>query len=431
MIQRFLPILTLALLFVGSISAQTTSDSSQGDSAGGAPAPASTESSALSTMPSILNSPSPILGNGHAEAYDQASAFGRGAGLWISTDALLGWFQPARLPPLVTTSSVGTPRAQAGILGLSTTSALFQGEVNGDVRAGLHIGAGYWFDADHTFGLEFGFSVFESQSALFSEASSGSLILARPFTNAVTGLADSVVVAFPGNASGSIFVRDTSGNFYETHLDLSERICGCDQFRIDGLVGYRFYRYDEGLRIQQLSSPISGAFAAGTRINATDSFVAQNEFNGFDLGFRTEVRAGSWTLDFLTKVATGGIFRDVKIRGNTTTTVPGTPPVNENGGVFALSSNIGNHRSEDWTIFPEFGIQLAWQISSRLEMHIGYSFLFMNDIVRAHDQLNTTVNPGLFPPPTAAAGSPNQPSFKFQIGDEWIQSINLGLEYKF
>jgi hypothetical protein len=136
-------------------------------------------------------------------------------------------------------------------------------------------------------------------------------------------------------------------------------------------------------------------------------------------------------LDFLSKVATGGIFRNVRIRGNTRTTVPGAPPANAEGGIFALSSNIGNHRNEDWTIFPEFGVNLAWQINSRLAMRIGYSFLFMNDIVRAHDQLNFTINPGLFPPPTAAAGSPNQPSFSIQIGDAWIQAINLGLEYTF
>jgi hypothetical protein len=55
----------------------------------------------------------------------------------------------------------------------------------------------------------------------------------------------------------------------------------------------------------------------------------------------------------------------------------------------------------------------------------------MNDIVRAHDQVNLTVNPGLFPPPTAAAGSPSEPSFTLHRGDVWIQAINLGLEYTF
>jgi hypothetical protein len=315
-------------------------------------------------------------------------------------------------------------------LGLPTTRVLFDGSVNGDVRAGSQIAGGYWFDPERTWGLEVGFTIFESQSTFFSETSSGTPILARPFTNAVTGAADSVVVAFPGSGSGSLAIRDSSGNFYETHLDIFERICGCDWFRLYGLVGYQFFRYDEGLRIQQNISP-TGAFAPGTQIKATDSFVAENEFNGFDLGLKTEVRGNNWNLDFLTKVATGGIFRNVRIRGNTLTTVPGAAPVMQPGGVLALSSNIGDHRNEDWTIFPEFGIIWSWQISSQLQMRLGYSFLFMNDIARAHDQVNLTVNPGLFPPPTAAAGSPNEPSFKLRFGDEWIQAVRVGFEYTF
>ena len=344
---------------------------------------------------------------------------------------MLGWFEPARLPALVTTSPAGTPRVQAGVLGRPTTQVLFGGGVNDDVRSGLQLGIGYWFDPERTFGLEASFSVFESQSTLFSESSTGTPILARPFTNAVTGLPNSVVIAFPGSGSGAVAARDSSGNFYEFHLDLSERICGNEWFRLDGLVGYRFYRYDEGLLINQSMSPTGGAFAPGTQITATDSFVAENEFNGFDLGFRTEARVGNWTVDFLTKLATGGIFQDVKILGNTTTTVPGVAPVTRSGGVLALSSNIGTHRHEEWTIFPEFGAHLSWRISPQLQLRAGYSFLFMNDIVRAHDQVNLTVNPGLFPPPNAAAGSPSEPSFTLHRGDVWIQAINLGLEYTF
>lgn len=431
MTHRMLVAVTLSAFILGSSSAQTTPDIPKEGSTPSLPPPESMELPGDTGPVGPPAAASPILGNGVAETYNRSLSNGQGAGLWLSGDYLLGWFQPARLPALVTTSPAGTARAQAGVLGLPTTSVLFDGSVNGDVRSGLQFAAGYWFDPDRTFGLEVSFSVFESQSTLFSESSTGTPILARPFTNAVTGLPDSVVIAFPGSGSGSVAVRDSSGNFYETHADLFEQICGNEWFRLYGLVGYRFFRYDEGLRIQQNISPTGAAFVAGTQIAATDSFVAENEFNGFDLGFRTEVRGGNWTLDFLTKVATGGIFRNVRIRGNTTTTVPGAAAVTAEGGVFALSSNIGDHRSEDWTIFPEFGVNMAWQISSRLQMRLGYSFLFMNDIVRAHDQVKLTVNPGLFPPPTAAAGSPNQPSFSFHIGDVWIQAINLGVEYTF
>src|SRR5262249_41370877 len=290
---------------VGMSSAQTTGPHS-GDGDKATLPPASSGDSPTTPAATAPTYGSPVVNPGAYQALNDAGADSPGAGLWVSSDYMLGFFQSARLPALVTTSPAGTPRAQAGILGLPTTSTLFQGGVNDDVRSGFRISSGYWFNDERTWGLEVSFMMFESQATIFSESSTGTPILARPFTNAATTLPDSVVVAFPGSP-GAIEARDNSGNFYEMHLDLSERICGCRWFRLDGILGYRFFRYDEGLRIQQTTSPTGAAFAPGTRISATDSFVAENEFNGFDLGFRTEIRGSNWTLDFLTKLATGGI----------------------------------------------------------------------------------------------------------------------------
>src|SRR5438876_765945 len=36
---------------------------------------------------------------------------------WVSADYLFGWVRASKLPPLVTTSLAGTPRAEAGVLG--------------------------------------------------------------------------------------------------------------------------------------------------------------------------------------------------------------------------------------------------------------------------------------------------------------------------
>src|SRR5437588_12407155 len=52
--------------------------------------------------------------------------------LWFTADYLHGWMQPAHLPPLVTTSPQGTARTSAGVLGLPTTSLLFDCHVNDD-----------------------------------------------------------------------------------------------------------------------------------------------------------------------------------------------------------------------------------------------------------------------------------------------------------
>ena len=42
-------------------------------------------------------------------------------------------------------------------------------------------------------------------------------------------------------------------------------------------------------------------------------------------------------------------------------TAPGTVPVIETGGVYALATNIGRHGSNDWVVFPEVGATLGWR----------------------------------------------------------------------
>ena len=406
MTQRTIVGLTVALLFVGKSVAQPPTELPPG------PAPAASEAS---TPPMV-----PL-------ATDDLTAPGR---FWFAADYLSGWMQPAHLPPLVTTSPAGTPRAQAGVLGLPSTSVLFDGDVNGDLRVGLRFIGGYWLDSDRTFSAELGFSVLESQASIFSASSGGNPILARPFTNAVTGAADSLVIAFPGSGSGSIFVRDRSGNFYDAHVDLTEQIFRCNWIRLDSIVGYRFYRYDDALHIRQSVSPTGPAFAPGTQVVSTDDFIAENEFNGFDLGLRLGIQGPRWSLDFLAKCAVGEVGSEVKIQGSQVTTVPGVAPVTQTGGVLALGSNIGTHERREWQPFPEFGANISWQLTPRLYMRLGYTFLFLADIARAHDQVDLTINPALFPPATIPPAG-NRPTLNFTKGDAWIQTINVGVAYTF
>src|SRR5262245_8106792 len=56
--------------------------------------------------------------------------------VWASAEYLLWWTKGDRLPPLLTTSPVGTPLANAGVLGRPGTSVLFGDErVNDDARS--------------------------------------------------------------------------------------------------------------------------------------------------------------------------------------------------------------------------------------------------------------------------------------------------------
>src|SRR5262249_32333913 len=147
----------------------------------------------------------------------------------------------------------------------------------------FRIGAGSWLDADRTLGIEAGFSLLESNATIFGGASDGTTILARPFLSALDNSSQSALIAFPGSSSWSIVVRAEPCTLSSPHRDFVEKFYD-GPFRAEALLGYRYYRYDEGLNVQQLITPTAAPFVPGTQIATFDDFVTHNEFHGADLG---------------------------------------------------------------------------------------------------------------------------------------------------
>jgi hypothetical protein len=354
-----------------------------------------------------------------------------GPRFWFTAEGVLGWMQRSPLPPLVTTSPAGTPQTTAGVLGQNTTSILFGSQsVNGDVRGGFKLGAGYWFDDEQCLGVEIGVMALESQATPFATFSSVHPILARPYLDATTGNQQAVLIGFPGASTGTIDVLARSGNFIESHLDIYGNIVNESCFRLDCLIGYRFYRYDDGIRIHQNIAPTGPNFVDGTQIDTFDDFATENTFHGGEIGLRGEFRWDKFSLGLLAKVAAGSVHRDVVINGGQVVSVPGSTPSINNAGVYALSSNIGRFGSDDWTYLPEIGATLGWQASSHLRLTMGYSLMLLNDIARAADQIDQTINPNLFPPPQTPT-TPSRPAFSLDRENVWLQSFNFGVEIRF
>jgi hypothetical protein len=351
---------------------------------------------------------------------------------WVSADAVFSVFRAVTLPPLVTTSPPGTAQPLAGVLGVPGTTVLFGGNnVEGDLRYGFRVDGGYWFGQQRRFGIEAGVMMLGSSSTSFAASSSLNPILARPFTDATNFTQQAALIAFPGISTGSININSTSGHFYSGDLDFAAKLTDTGAFRLTGLLGYRYFRYGESLDISQTLSPTSALFIPGTQIASTDHFSTRNMFNGMDVGVRPHFAWQALTLDLLLRVAVGNLHHTVDIAGNQVTTSPGFAPVTQLGGVLALPTNIGQHTGNEWIVFPEVGVNLGWRITSNVQLRVGYGLLWLNNVTRAPDQINTTINPQHFPGVVPTPGTPNQPAFNLNRTDIWIQNANVGLEFTF
>jgi hypothetical protein len=119
----------------------------------------------------------------------------------------------------------------------------------------------------------------------------------------------------------------------------------------------------------------------------------------------------------------------VRINGSTTVSFPGQPTVVNEGGLLALSSNIGRYEENTFTAIPQFSYRLGYRITQQWTLMAGYTLIYFGEVARAGDQIDVVVNPNLIPPPVG--GGPARPAYNFNPSDLVLQGITLGAQFNF
>jgi hypothetical protein len=347
--------------------------------------------------------------------------------LWFSVDYLLWWTKDNRLPPLLTT---GSPQdAQPGALGQPGTQILFGGAIDSEDRSGGRFQVGYWFTDDKLIGVDGGFFFLGQRSATFTATSPGDSVLAVPFFNVNTGDAGAFHLALPGQRAGS-FQAELTDRFWGAETNLRCLIHADPVLQVQVLGGFRYVELTETLTTatDSISLPAGNPW----ELVSAERFATRNYFYGGQLGTETTWRLGRLTLDLLGKVALGGTHQVAVIDGNSVLQAGGqnTPlPF----GRLAAPSNIGHYSRDIFTVVPEAGVTLGYQVTRHMRATVGYTFLFLSDAVRPGDLIDPAVNPTQF---KAALGlgqqtGPARPAFPGNASDYWAQGLNLGLEFHY
>jgi hypothetical protein len=351
---------------------------------------------------------------------------------WFRGDYLLWWLKESPVPPLVTTSPLGTPRDLAGVLGAPGTGILYQGDGNPE-RSGGRFTLGFWFDPDRTIGLESTTLFIAERSMTFRDVSTGVPILARPFFNVASGTEASELVAYPGVLAGGVAVS-SADQLWGTELDLRVNVCRGCIWHVDGLAGVRFLGLDEHLGIAEgLIVPSGSGALGGSTIIVQDAFSTHNLFVGGQAGLDVGFQRGRWSVDFLGKVALGNTHEEQTISGSTQFNVPGLPPSVQPGGLYALPSNSGHFSRDRFAVVPEAGILIGFQITRCLRAVIGYTFLYNSAVLRPGNQIDRSINvtqlPSQVGPGTLVGAA--RPTPMFHGSDFWAQGLSFGLEVRY
>jgi hypothetical protein len=355
---------------------------------------------------------------------------------WIRAEYLAWCMQGAEAPPLLVQGPPGGSVEDANVL--------FGGErVNADMRSGFRVRAGKWCDCCRTCGVELGFFMLDSGcDGTQASCPDNNTFIGRPYIDANTGQLEAQLICLPDVLSGVATVNACS-NLLGVDALLRRNICcdpcscydPCDPCRTcirrDFLFGFRYLHFGDELTVREALTPLSPLVVPGTRIDVVDSFRTRNDFYGVKFGLICERHRGRWSLEARPQVSAGVLDRRVSIRGNTLITIPGVPPTSLDGGLLALSSNMGDYHSSQFVVVPELDLQLGYLIRPHVRLLVGYSFLYLPQLARAAEQIDPVVNPDLIPPVTPPVPGPQRPAYQASTSDAWVQGLSVGAEWRF
>ena len=360
--------------------------------------------------------------------------------IWVQTDYISWWAKGNPLPPLVTTSPLGTPQSEAGVLPESaTTSILFgNGRTDGQTRNGGRINFGYWLIDGEFLGIEGQYFGLAQQTTSFNTSPDQTPIIGRPFLNVdpslLTPQQDAALVSFPGfdiggvpgNLTGSIDIRTTStiqgaGGLFRglIWVDFTSGR------RLDWLAGYRFLQIGDSVTINDQFTA-SGGFLAPATFTSQDLFSARNQFHGGDFGLKGQQYFGRLSIELVGKVALGQNSERVYINGSNSVTTLGTT-VTGVGGLLTQPTNIGQYTRDVFAVVPEANANLRFDVLHNLRLTMGYTFIYINRVQRSGDAIDTTLNPTQIG--GTLSGQP-APAFAFHDSTFWVHGVNAGFEYR-
>jgi hypothetical protein len=272
-----------------------------------------------------------------------------------------------------------------------------------------------------------------------------------PGANGV-GTETSQVIAIPinnnlgiGGLGGTINVASEI-TFYDYEANAIIPINQADTIRLNLLLGYRHLQLNENLTVNtQSGGQLGNALFQGTffptqlfSVATNDGFSTQNSFNGGQIGMRTELNLGRWSIFSDAKLAMGAMYQRLNIGGSTTllnlTNNRATVAQTVNGGILALPTNSGTFSFNEFSIAPECNVALSFQATNNLRFFAGYNFLYMTHVIRPGDYVNTVIdarqipsNPSFTPGVTYnGPGTPSNTNHSFTA-----QGIFIGMEIGF
>ncbi len=351
--------------------------------------------------------PAPKTAEPATDAFSEHCCQPCGERMWADAEYLLWWVKDGNIPiPMVLSAS---PSATAFGVGLPGNTVLFgPSSIDYGSFSGARAALGVWLDSDQRIGVDVGgFFLQTRQVHLFNTAQGANSLSSLGFSFVDAGQEIGEVFGGPATGTGAAITIDSSSRLYSVELNARTRLTRGGRFRLDGLVGFRWIELREDLSIFADQTDSAG--------NVLDSFVdqfqARNNFYGGQVGADLAYNFGRWGVSACGKIALGDMHQEVDTNGSNNN----GSGFGEPGGIYTFTTNIGRQSHDQFGVVPEARCGAFFDITHNLSVRVGYTFLYLNSVVRPGDQIDRSLIP--------------QP--QFNKTDYWAQGVDFGIAIRY
>jgi hypothetical protein len=347
---------------------------------------------------------------------------------WAQVELLLWFAQDRDMPALVTTSDPGTfPDLPAG--GNDNVQVVFGDEIEGELSAGFRSDYGMWVTNNVGLGGRF-WILAENNDSYFASGDGTGDSIGRPFFDGANNSQASLLI----NIDGALSAGSTFGGFVgaESSLDIKAyeayartRFSCSKSCRLDFLAGYSHFDIEDSLQISSTSVNLANPATLRTR-TYSDSFEAENSFNGGQLGFEMVITRGRWMARSMTKVHLGNMEQNVSIAGVSSDDPdgPGGAGATITPGGLLAQGNQGDYLRDVFAFAPEANFKLGYRFRKNVLLSAGYSFIYWDNVALNGD----VVDPFISDPAQLNTGTFGaRPEFVFDDSSLWVQGLDLGV----
>ncbi len=341
--------------------------------------------------------PPPAVEYDHGYLYLPATAPPRGprpcppgGRWWIDLNLELGWLPTPTLPRdlrLLVPDGDSVP-----FLGLYLPTA---GRDVAAFQAGFSLSGGFWFDHLQRYGVDAGLFLLGGNATIFPGYAQEMLVL---FPDGVRGGAPQLLIFPPGTPIQDVFPLTYSSRYIAAEVNYRHHLLRGEHVRLDLLLGYRHAFLQDEL---YFGEPPDGDWDDRRR----NRLSASNPFHGGQIGLSGEYRAGPWFVGGAATIALGAVDSKIDATGLFTYTYANLPPG------WRRLRHLPRSETQRFAVMPTLRLMVGRQLGDHLRLYAGYTFHYLSRVVRLAEAFDPAAPP--------------------RTSDFWIQSISLGMEWRF